>query len=302
MNRPLRGWYWLCALLLLPGRVTADIGLPQADGSNLILQRPAQRIIALAPSIAETLFAAGAGDLLLATVEYSDYPAAAAAVPRIGDAFRFDLERILGFQPDLVIGWQSGNPATALSGLEELGLKVWRTEVSRPEDIAHLLEHMGRASGREDTASSAAAAFRARLAGLRAAHAGKAVLSYFYQVAERPLYTVNGAHLISQGIDSCGARNVFHDLPNLAPQVSLEAVLATDPDVFFAPALPDQPDPLAHWRAWPRLRAVRAEALLFLPANQISQATPRLLEAVEVACTLLDRARARLMPVQGDDA
>jgi len=238
------------------------------------------------------MFAAGAGDLLLATAEYSDYPAGAAALPRIGDAFRFDLERILTLRPDLVIGWQSGNPATALAGLERLGLKVWRTEVTEPGDIADLLEQLGRATGREATAKPAADGFRERLARLRRDNRDKPTMRYFYQVAERPLYTVNGSHLISQGLDSCGARNVFHELPNLAPQVSVEAVLASDPDVFFAPALTAESTTLDQWRSWPRLRAVGNEALFYLPADQISQATPRLLEAVEQACGLLDGIRA----------
>ena len=290
MTRP--PWRWWFLFLLFPGFAAASLELPQADGTTLTLDHTATRIVALAPNIAESLFAAGAGDLLLATAEYSDYPAQAAALPRIGDAFRFDLERILALRPDLVIGWQSGNPAAALDGLERLGLRVWRTEIASPDDIATLLEQLGRATGREASAQRAADEFRQRLARLRRDNEGKPIMEYFYQVAERPLYTVNGSHLISQGLDSCSARNVFHDLPNLAPQVSVEAVLASDPDVFFAPALTPDTTTLDQWRTWPRLAAVVNDALLYLPADQISQATPRLLEAVEQACTLLDGIRA----------
>jgi iron complex transport system substrate-binding protein len=283
---------------MLPALALAAIEVPQADGSILTLEQPATRIIALAPNIAETLFAAGAGDLLLATAEYSDYPPQAAQLPRIGDAFRFDLERILDYRPDLVIGWQSGNPATALAGLERLGLKLWRTEVSTPDDIARLLEQVGQVTGRQDSAQAAAQAFREQLEQLRASHQDKAPLRYFYQVDERPLYTVNGQHLISQGIDTCGARNVFDELPSLAPQVSLESVLAADPDVIFAPAIAGQDAALDRWQDWPRLQAVQTGALLWLPADQISQATPRLLEAVAVACEQLDGLRDRLAAQQ----
>lgn len=82
---------------------SADITLPQANGESLSLSAPAKRIITLAPNLAELIFAAGAGDHLVAVVEYSNFPAQVAEIPRIGDAFRIDLERIIELEPDLVI-------------------------------------------------------------------------------------------------------------------------------------------------------------------------------------------------------
>ena len=138
---------WLTAAFLLPGLAPAEISLPQADGGTLIMETPASRVITLAPNLAEMMFAAGAGSRLVATVEYSDFPAAVNRLPRIGDAFRFDLERIMALNPDLVIAWYSGNPATALRRLESLGLRVWRTEIREPRDLAELLVLMARATG-----------------------------------------------------------------------------------------------------------------------------------------------------------
>jgi iron complex transport system substrate-binding protein len=283
---------WLLPIILWSSQAAAEIRLPQANGGTLVLGAPATRIVSLAPNVAEILYAAGAGDLLVATVEFSDYPAAAAALPRIGDAFRFDLERIMGLRPDLVIGWQSGNPDAALRALEELGLRVWRTEVRAPADLAALLELAGKATGREQAAGASAREVATRLARLRAQNRGKAPVRYFYQVAERPLYTVNGEHLISRGLAVCGAVNAFADLDALAPHVSLEAVLAANPDVLIAPALPGQDDPLEHWRAWPRLNAVQSGRMMLLPADEISRATPRLLDSIEQACIVFDGFRA----------
>ncbi len=282
----------LCLFFLTVFPARAGIVLDQADGSELVFAQPARKVITLAPNLAELMFAAGAGDLLVATVEYSDYPKGAATLPRIGDAFRFDLERIVSIKPDLVIGWQSGNPKAALNSLEDLGLRVWRTEIRNPEGIAEVMEQMGRATGRIGAGRHPANEFRERLARLRTENAGKLRLRYFYQVAERPLFTVNGDHLISQGLSVCGAENVFGSLPALAPQISHEAVLLADPDVLVAPRVPDQPDPLMAWRSWPRLRAVQTNFLVYLPADQISRATPRLLDSIELACTLLDGFRS----------
>lgn len=265
------------------------LALAQHGGGELVLAAPATRLITLGPHLAELVFLAGAGDLLLATTEYSDFPPAAADLPRIGDAFRFDLERLIDLDPDLVIAWSSGNPGAALTAMDALGLPVWRTEVRTVGDMARLLLDLGRATGRD--ASAPAIDLRQRWAGLERRYADRPEARYFYQVAERPLYTVNGEHLISQGLAACGARNVFHDLPGLAPQVGIEAVLEADPDLLVTGRLAPEDDPLAHWRDWPRLAAVRDEGFVYLPADLINRATPRMLDAVESACAAIEAWR-----------
>jgi len=280
-----------CLLLVLCacGPAVAAIELPQPDGGTLSLESPASTLITLAPGVTELVYAAGAGQRIVATVEFSDYPEAAARLPRIGDAFRFDLERILALQPDLVIAWDSGNPSQAVQRLESLGLKVWRTELRKPSDIAQLLRLIARATGLADNGT--ADKVDTRLATLAKTYADQPPVRYFYQVAERPLFTLNGEHIVSQGISLCGGVNVFADETVLAPQVSREAVIHADPDVLIAPRLDGQDDPLAQWRDWPRMTAVGNGALVYLPADKISRATPRMLDSLEAGCKLLDRAR-----------
>jgi iron complex transport system substrate-binding protein len=258
--------------LLFSPVASGQITLPQSDGTTLTLDAPAERVITLAPNLTEMMYDAGAGHLLLATVEYSNFPEAATRLPRIGDAFRFDLEQIMALRPDLVIGWSSGNPAVALDRLESLGLDVWRIEIQEPADIATQVEK--------------------RLAALSEKYRGQRPVSYFYQVAERPLFTLNGEHIVSQGLSLCGGQNVFADEPVIAPQITREAVLVADPEVFIAPLLPDAEDPLHHWRSWPRLTAVRNDALHYLSADKISRATPRMLDSLELGCTLLHQYRS----------
>lgn len=288
---PRPGRFWPRYLLFLLAWITqaAAVELPQADGGTLRLDAPAGRIITLAPSLAEMVFAAGAGHLVIATVEYSDFPEAAGRLPRIGDAFRFDLERIIALQPDLVVAWSSGNPVQALARLESLGLRVWRTELRAPADIATLLQQIAEATGVAD--NGAGRRLLARLDALQEDYAGQAPLRYFYQVAERPLFTLNGEHIVSRGLALCGGVNVFADLPVLAPQVSREAVLAADPAVLIAPRISEGDEPLAHWREWPRLEAVRKGALVYLSADRISRATPRMLDSLETGCKLMHQFR-----------
>jgi iron complex transport system substrate-binding protein len=278
---------------LFSGQVTADVLLPQADGSTLALPAPAKEIITLSPHLAELVYAAGAGSHLIATVEYSDYPAAAASIPRVGDAFRIDVERLVSLHPNLVIAWNSGNPKPAIAQLEALGIPVWSVEIREPGEIAEVLLLMGEATGQTDAAEAAASRFSERLQSLSDHFAARTEVNYFYQVADRPLFTINGDHLIAQGLTLCGGHNIFADEPGLAFQVSHESVIVANPDVLFAPQMEQQDNPLENWHEWPGLKAVQEQAMFLLPADLISRATPRWLDAIEIACRLMDNLPQR---------
>ncbi len=277
---------------------SASVNLLQANGETLTLPGPAGSIVALAPNLAELVFAAGAGGNLKAVVEYSNFPEQVAQIPRVGDAFRIDLERIIELKPDLVIAWKSGNPQTALQKLQKLGIRVWQIEITRPEEVADVVENISRAAGTPDIGKAVALQLRNRLVHLQEQNADKIPLSFFYQIAPRPLYTINDQHIISRSLAICGGYNVFSDLSSLAPQVSREAVVIADPQVMIAPKTVGEPPALLAWRDWPQLQAVRNEAMLYLPADEISQATPRLLDSIDLACKLLDEVRNKLKQME----
>ena len=265
----------------------------QADGSVFHFQGAASRIITLSPHLTEIVYAAGAGDRLVATVEYSNYPEAANEIPRIGDAFRIDIERIIALRPDLVIAWDSGNPRAAVTQLRSLGVVVWSVEIDEPEEIADVLESLGQLTGQTEPARSSSEAIRRRLTALSRRYADVEPLRYFYQIGTRPLFTINGGHLISKGLERCGGRNIFGQEPGLAFQVSYESVIVADPDALFAPWQEETPNPLDGWQEWPSMRAVRQQALFLLPADPVSRATPRFLDSLELACKLLHQLRGR---------
>ncbi len=269
----------------------AEVVLPQADGSQLVLDHPAKTVITLSPHLTELVFAAGAGHQLIATVEYSEFPPEAASIPRVGDAFRLDLERILTLRPDLVIAWQSGNPQQALDRVQALGIPVWTVEIRHPGQIAETLNSVGLATGNPETARAAADQSSSKLELLHKKYSELSPVSYFYQVASTPLYTINGDHLIAQGLEICGGVNIFNDSSTLAPQVAHEAVIAANPQALIAPTGPLQVDPLAVWRDWKKMQAVHNQAMILLPADEISRATPRMLDAVATACSELNKVR-----------
>ena len=255
----------------------------------------AQRIVTLAPHLAELVYAAGAGAQLAGTVEWSDYPPAAQQVPRVGDAFRVDLESLAVLQPDLLLAWRGGNPDHLLEQLEGRGYRVVALAPARLDDIAAHLETIGALAGTPGPAAAAAARYREALAALRRAQAGKQEVRVFYQVSWRPLYTVGGRQLISEVIALCGGRNVFEDLGALAPAVGIEAVIARNPQVILGSAA--QGGELEQWRRWPSIEAVAHDQLHAVDGDLVVRASPRILGGIRQVCAALDTARAALPDV-----
>lgn len=251
----------------------------------------AQRIISLAPHLTELLFAAGAGERIVGVSAWSDYPPAARSLPRIGDSHAFDLERIVALRPDLVVGWQEGNAPRHIAQLRRLGLRIVLEQARGLDDIADAIERLGELAGTAPVARQAAADYRARLAALRARHAGLTPVRVFHQVWDDPLMTVNGHHPVSDLIVACGGVNVFADAPSLAPVVSREAVLRAQPAVITAAAGEAGADPFAAWRRWPNLPAVARGLLVALPADAISRLSPRLLDAAPPLAAAIAAAR-----------
>ena len=282
----------LLAACALPAR--ADIAVRDDSGAQVRLKQPARRIVSLAPHITEILFDAGAGDRVVGTVDYSDYPQAASRIARVGSYTELDLETILALKPDLVIAWQSGNPLSQLEPLKQLGIALFLSEPDRVEDVAASLEQFGELAGTSDVARPAAAAFRARLADLRQRYSGRAPVRTFYQMWSEPLLTVGGGQIIGSAIRLCGGVNIFEQLSAMAPEVSLEAVLAADPEVIVASGMDTaRPEWLNNWRRWPRLTAAARDNLFFIPPDLIQRHTPRLLDGAERLCRDLQTARQR---------
>jgi iron complex transport system substrate-binding protein len=288
--------YCVLVAVLAPGRaaVAAEIRLADDSGRSVALKQPAQRIISLAPHMTELLFAAGVGEHVVGTVEYSNYPAAAQRIPRIGDSAQLDLERIVALKPDLIVVWQNGNAQRQLDKLLRLGIPVFYNASRRLSDIARAIEQLGRLGGTETIALPAARAFVAREAELRQRYAMRAQVTVFYQIWDKPLMTVNGDHLISDVIRLCGGRNVFAGLKLLTPEISTEAVLAVDPEAIGGvTAEAGQAGNLDGWKKWPRLTAVARDNLFVIPADLITRNTPRILDGAVQLCEQLEAARAR---------
>lgn len=266
----------------------------QAIKANQPFNKPAQRIVSLSPHITELVYAAGAGAKLVGNVDYGDYPAAAKAVPKVGGYSKLDMEAIVALKPDLVLAWESGNPPAALAKLRALGIHVDVSQPDRMADVASEIARYGVLAGTSTVADAAALAFRTRQAALAARYSQRPRVDVFYQIWQQPLMTVNDRQIISDAIRLCGGRNVFGHLPILAPTVTVEAVLAANPEVIIASGMGDErPEWLNDWRRWKTLTAVKRDNLYFIPPVEIQRHTPRLLDGTEKLCQALEAARAK---------
>lgn len=277
-------------LACLPA-LAAPVSVLDDQGSRVTLPAPAQRVISLAPHVTELAFAAGGGARLIAVDENSDYPAAAKALPKAGSFRAIDLERIVAAKPDLLLVWLHGPSARQLEPLRQLGIPLFYSQPKRFADIPSNLRRIGQLLGSSAQAEQAARRFEQDLAALRQQQQGKPKLSVFYQVWDKPLYTLNGQHIVSDAIALCGGINIFARLPVTAPVVTDEAVIAANPQVILSAAMRHNDDLLQRWQRMPGIAAVQNRQLHQVNGDLLNRPTPRMIEGTRQLCAKLDLAR-----------
>lgn len=286
------------AAVAAPALAMAAISVTDDTGATVTLQRPAQRIVSLAPHATELLFAAGGGARIVGTVAYSDYPPPARDIPHVGDNRALDLERIAALKPDLVVVWRHGNAQKQIDRLRALGIPLFFSEPHRLGDIPRSMEALGTLLDTRASAHDAAQQFRSKVDALRNRYASRPPVQLFYQVWDQPLMTLNGQHIFSDMLALCGGRNVFAAEPLLVPTVSVEAVLAANPEVLLTASMGatqgSRPiDTLDGWKRWPQLLAVQRGNLFIINGDLINRSGPRLVDAAAQLCDDLELARAR---------
>ncbi len=259
-------------------------------GRTVTVSQAPLRIVSLAPGATESLFAAGAGSQVIATVEYSDEPPAARKVPRIGDVAAIDMERLVSLRPDVVVVWASGGNPAQRQKIAALGIPMYQQQVARLADIPAGVRRLGVLAGTSDFADRAALLLDARLRTLNHEYAHRAgkLPSVLLQVWNRPIYTVGGKQLMSDALSICGARNVFGDLPEPGPVVDTEAVIARDPDIIIVAAPRGESATwVSDWKRFGSLSAVRDNRVVVFEDQALSRLGPSVIGATEGLCRML---------------
>ena len=270
----------------------AALSLVDDRGVTVHLAAPASRVVTLSPHLAEIVFAAGAEETLVGVALHSDFPPSVQRLPKIGDAARIDVERILALRADLVLAWGSGNSPAHITQIERLGVPVFVTEPRRLEDVSRVVRNVGVLTGTSSKAEQATRKFEMEVDALRRTYGDRRPVRVFYEIWHRPLMTVSSAHMISDVLRLCGGVNVFADAPALAPTVSMEALLAARPQAIVGGGSSvDERAFIAQWESH-ALDVLRDVALVYVPPDHIQRATPRIVQGVRAVCRGLDAARA----------
>jgi iron complex transport system substrate-binding protein len=268
----------------------AAVTVKDDDGNPVTLQKPAQRVISLAPHVTEMLFAAGGGSHVVGVVAYSDFPEEAKKIPQIGSNREVDLERIMALKPDLIVVWRHGSSERQIEMVRKLGVPIFHSEPQKLDDIPDSLARLGQLMGTDKVAAPTAAELRQQLASLRGRYANRPPVRVFYQVWDKPLYTLSGKHIVSDALRMCGGENVFAKLSATAPVVSVEGVLGENPEAIFATAEKNYGG-VGMWKPYGTLLAVRNDNLFTIDGNLVNRSGPRMIQGAAQLCEKLELAR-----------
>lgn len=265
-------------------------GLPAwAQGADL-----PSRVVTLAPHLTEMVFAAGAGDRLVGTVISSNYPAAARALPKVGDGVAsINAEMLARLAPDLVLAWHDSGAVKAVAPLlKSLRIDVGFLAPARLDDIAVQIEHLGKRLGTTEQAGRAAAALRGELHELRNRYAHRPSVSVFIEVGHSPMYAVGRDTLLNDALQACGGVNIFQDGPLAALPIGVERILAERPDVILAAAATPEDERRAR-EQWASLGLATETGthVYGIDPDTLFRPGPRLIEATGGLCEKLERAR-----------
>jgi len=238
--------------------------------------RPSDRIVSLLPSFTELLFAIGAGDRVVGRTQWCDYPPAALSVPSVGDGLPPNVEAVMARQPDLVVLYNAGPNVTAAKQLERAGIQTVLIDLNRLEDLGPAARTLGRLTGRQEQAESLAIV----LDSLAGRLPPPSTTSLAFVVWDNPPIIIGHGSYLDQLATQAGARNVFGDVAAPSAQVSLETIVARDPQWIAVLADSAVPPAFAKRREWRAVRAVREGHFLLLPGSLFGRPGPRSGQAI----------------------
>ncbi len=270
------------------------VELTDTLGNTLTLDEPPVRIISLAPSITEILYAIGAGDLLVGRTDFDNYPEAVLELPSVGGvtADTMSMEVIIDLEPDFILGgsvWQ----ADLIDTLNENGMPSLTFEPNNLDEIMDLMLLLGDATGHAADAASAVEQMKARVsvvASVVETIPQSERVTLFYEVWHEPLMTTTNRTFIGEIITLAGGENIFGDLEETYPAVSAEEIIAANPDVILGPTSHgDQltAEVIAKREGWSELSAVQNNAIYLIDGDIISRAGPRVVDALEAVASAL---------------
>jgi iron complex transport system substrate-binding protein len=218
----------LCALPCLASRTVTD-----ETGRTVTVPDHPHRIICLVPSITDSVFALGAADDVAAVSDYVRYPAEAMRKPSVGSISDPSVETVLALHPDLILTMAHWTKQESLDRFESLGIPVFLVDTHGLAGILRTIVSLGHATNRDTQAAALVARLQQRIDAVRASVAGKPAVRIFMPLSYDPIFTIGKGSFISEIIDAAGGYSITRDIPQEWPQVSMEAVIARNPQALL---------------------------------------------------------------------
>lgn len=250
---------------------------------TVILREPAHRIVSLAPSITECLYALGAGDKVNGVTDFCNYPPEARLKQHVGGMINPSIEAVVGLQPDLVVLSMEGNIREDFRRLVSFGIPVFVSNPRTLEGIYSSLHTLGTLTGREDSARSLVAQLKSRERAIRSAAEAKPSVRVLLLVSLQPLMCAGRNTFIDELLRTAGGTNLAERARGTYPSYSRENVIADDPEVIIVTSdiLPEGAGLTAMFPEWGQVDAVRSGRVFRLDADVVSRPGPRALDALE---------------------
>jgi iron complex transport system substrate-binding protein len=277
---------------LLPCLLWLLVAAPPARGAVVIdmlgrsvpMAAGPMRVVSLAPSLTEIVFALGRGDWLVGVTDFCDYPPEARSKPKIGGSMTPDLERVVGLRPDLVLATAEGNPRDTVAQLTRLRIPVFAVKPDGYGGVLASLEAVGHAVQAEAAATTLVRDIQRRMAAVASAVAGRPHPRVLYLVWTDPLIAAGPLTYIHDLIEMAGGANVVRERSVPYPRLGWEAVVRAAPEVILVASHGEGSDhrPVGQaWKEWQSVPAVRTGRVLAVPGDTIHRPGPRVVEGVE---------------------
>lgn len=279
----------LATLLLLPALSPARLLTDQGGRRVTVPDRP-RRVVSLAPSITEVVYALGRQELLKGTTQYSDDPPAAKSLPRVGSYVRLDVEKIVALKPDLCLAIKDGNPLHSVTRLEELGIPVYVVDPRNLAGIIEMISGLGEVLNAPEPAARIAGEMRRRAERI-AARLGPNPRRprVFFQIDASPIVSAGRGTFIDELITLAGGRNLADGVDGY-PRFGWEEVLRLDPEVAIVASMAggfSVAELKGGWQQWPTITAVKNQRLHVIDASLVDRPTPRLLDGLEAFARII---------------
>lgn len=274
----------LTALMLLSAGCAQATSLMDMYGREVVLDAPATRIVALAPSDCEILCALGAEDLLVGRGAYCDYPESILDVPVVETGENTNLEQIIALQPQVVLMADMAQTAEQVQALEDAGIRVVLSDANDIEGVYTAIRMIGQLTGLEGEAEALVADMQATFDGI-AAQSEETGKTVYFEVSplEYGLWTAGANTFMDELASLCGLTNAFADVEGWAA-ISEEQVLERDPDYIVTISMyygegPTPVEEIMGRAGWKGLTAVQNGDVFNADLNEISRPGPRLKDA-----------------------